>query len=102
MEAFAVDSHERAIRATAEGRFEREIVPVKGLAHDEGPREPNWEKIRSLPTLREGGRITAAVASQISDASAAHAHRRASGARRTTASRRGRASTTCRCGARIR
>ncbi len=71
MEAFAVDSHERAIAATAEGRFEREIVPVNGLARDEGPREPNWEKIRSLPTLREGGRITAAVASQISDASAA-------------------------------
>jgi acetyl-CoA C-acetyltransferase len=71
MEAFGVESHERAIRATAEGRFEREIVPVNGLSRDEGPREPNWEKIRSLPTLREGGRITAAVASQISDASAA-------------------------------
>jgi len=71
MEAFAVESHERAIRATQEGRFEREIVPVNGLARDEGPREPNWDKIRSLPTLREGGRITAAVSSQISDASAA-------------------------------
>jgi acetyl-CoA C-acetyltransferase len=71
MEAFAVESHERALRATAEGRFEGEIVPVNGLAHDEGPREPNWEKIRSLKTLREDGRITAAVASQISDASAA-------------------------------
>jgi acetyl-CoA C-acetyltransferase len=71
MEAFAVESHERAIRATAEGRFEREIVPVNDLTRDEGPREPNWEKIRSLPTLREGGRITAAVSSQISDASAA-------------------------------
>ncbi len=71
MEQFAVTSHERAIRARAEGRFEREIVPVNGLLHDEGPREPNWEKIRSLQTLREGGRITAAVASQISDASAA-------------------------------
>jgi acetyl-CoA C-acetyltransferase len=71
MEAFGVESHERAIRATAEGRFEHEIVPVNGLAADEGPREPNWEKIRSLKTLREGGRITAAVSSQISDASAA-------------------------------
>jgi acetyl-CoA C-acetyltransferase len=71
MEQFAVQSHERAIAATAEGRFEREIVPVNGLSRDEGPREPNWEKIRSLPLLREGGRITAAVASQISDASAA-------------------------------
>jgi acetyl-CoA C-acetyltransferase len=71
MESFAVTSHERALAATAEGRFEREIVPVAGLARDEGPREPNWDKIRSLPTLREGGRITAAVSSQISDASAA-------------------------------
>jgi acetyl-CoA C-acetyltransferase len=71
MEAFAVESHERAIRARAEGRFEREIVPVGDLAHDEGPREPNWEKIRSLPPLQEGGRVTAAVSSQISDASAA-------------------------------
>jgi acetyl-CoA C-acetyltransferase len=71
MEAFAVESHERAIRARAEGRFELEIVPVGDVAHDEGPREPNLDKIRSLPTLVEGGRLTAAVSSQISDASAA-------------------------------
>ncbi|MGQ0432253.1 MAG: acetyl-CoA C-acetyltransferase [Microthrixaceae bacterium] len=70
MEAFAVESHERAIRARAEGRFEREIAAVDGVTADEGPREPNWDKIRSLPTLVEGGRVTAAVASQISDASA--------------------------------
>ena len=71
MEAFAVESHERALRAQAEGRFEREIVPLEGITHDEGPREPNLDKIRSLPTLVEGGRLTAAVSSQISDASAA-------------------------------
>jgi acetyl-CoA C-acetyltransferase len=71
MEAFAVESHERAIRATAEGRFEREIAPLAGVTRDEGPREPDWEKIRSLKPLAEGGRVTAAVASQISDASAA-------------------------------
>ncbi|MCU0310174.1 MAG: acetyl-CoA C-acetyltransferase [Acidimicrobiales bacterium] len=70
MEAFAVESHERAIRARAEGRFETQIVPVGDVTADEGPREPNWEKIRSLPTLTEGGRLTAACASQISDASA--------------------------------
>src|SRR3546814_5522648 len=70
MEAFAVESHERAIRARAEGRFESEIAPVGEVSQDEGPREPNWSKIRSLPTLVEGGRVTAAVASQISDASA--------------------------------
>jgi acetyl-CoA C-acetyltransferase len=71
MEAFAVESHLRAMKATEEGRFENEIVPLNGLSRDEGPREPNWEKIRSLPTLVEGGRLTAAVSSQISDASAA-------------------------------
>jgi acetyl-CoA C-acetyltransferase len=71
MEAFAVESHERAIRARAEGRFENEIFEFNGLDFDEGPREPNWEKIRSLQTLTEGGRVTAACASQISDAAAA-------------------------------
>ena len=71
MEAFAVESHERAIRARAEGRFEAEIAPFGDCTADEGPREPNWEKIRSLPTLTEGGRVTAACASQISDAAAA-------------------------------
>jgi acetyl-CoA C-acetyltransferase len=71
MEQFAVESHERALRARAEGRFEQEIVPLGECTFDEGPREPNWEKIRSLPTLVEGGRLTAAVSSQISDGSAA-------------------------------
>jgi acetyl-CoA C-acetyltransferase len=71
MEAFAVESHERALRARAEGRFDREIVPLNGVTADEGPREPDLAKIRSLPALVEGGRLTAAVSSQISDASAA-------------------------------
>jgi acetyl-CoA C-acetyltransferase len=71
MEEFAVESHVRALRAREEGRFENEIVALNGLTFDEGPREPNWDKIRSLPTLVEGGRLTAAVSSQISDASAA-------------------------------
>ena len=71
MEAFAVESHERAIKARAEGRFEKEIVPLGDATFDEGPREPNWDKIRSLKPLVEGGRITAAMASQISDASSA-------------------------------
>jgi acetyl-CoA C-acetyltransferase len=71
MEAFAVESHTRAIRARAEGRFDAEIVPLGECAADEGPREPDWAKIRSLPALTEGGRVTAACSSQISDASAA-------------------------------
>ena len=71
MEAFAVESHERAIKARAEGRFDKEIVPFGDATFDEGPCEPNWEKIRSLEPLVEGGRLTAAMASQISDASSA-------------------------------
>ena len=71
MEEYAVESHVRALRAQAEGRFEREIVPLARLTADEGPREPNWDKIRSLPTLVPDGRLTAAVSSQISDAAAA-------------------------------
>ncbi len=71
MEAFAVESHERALRAQREGRFELEIAPIAGVTADEGPREPNLEKIRSLKPLVEGGRLTAAVSSQISDAGTA-------------------------------
>jgi acetyl-CoA C-acetyltransferase len=71
MEAFAVESHTRAIRAREEGRFDAEIVPLGVCTNDEGPREPDWDKIRSLPVLTEGGRVTAACSSQISDASAA-------------------------------
>ncbi len=71
MEAFAVASHERALVAIAEGRFDSEIVALAGVDTDECPREPNWDKIRSLRALIDGGRMTAAVASQISDASAA-------------------------------
>ncbi len=71
MEDFAIQSHERAIRARAEGRFDAEIAPYGEVVQDEGPREPNVEKIRSLPPLVDGGRLTAAVASQISDGAAA-------------------------------
>ena len=71
MEAFAVESHLRALKAQEEGRFELEIAPINGVSRDEGPRQPDLEKIRSLKTLTPGGRLTAALASQISDGSAA-------------------------------
>ncbi len=71
MEDFAVESHNRALRARAEGRFDAEIAPLNGLTFDEGPREPNIDKIRSLNVLTPGGSLTAALASQISDGSAA-------------------------------
>jgi acetyl-CoA C-acetyltransferase len=72
MEEFALESHRRAIAAIDGGYFEGEIVPLAGVEVDEGPRrEANVEKMRSLAPLTEGGSVTAAVASQISDASAA-------------------------------
>lgn len=70
MEDFAVESHVRALAAQAEGRFDREILPLNGISADEGPREPNRAKIESLAPLSEGGRLTAATSSQISDAAA--------------------------------
>jgi acetyl-CoA C-acetyltransferase len=71
MEQFALESHERARRAIAEGRFEREIVPFNAVATDEGPRETSLEKMASLQTLPDCERLTAAVSSQISDAATA-------------------------------
>jgi acetyl-CoA C-acetyltransferase len=71
MEEFAVGSHQKALKAQAEGRFDREIVPLEGVTKDEGPRVPNWEKIRSLPALVPDGRLTAATSSQTSDGAAA-------------------------------
>ncbi len=72
MEAFALESHRRAIRATDEGRFANEIAPLGHVKHDEGPRrDTSLEKMAKLKTLREGGRVTAALASQISDGASA-------------------------------
>ncbi|MGX7729522.1 acetyl-CoA C-acetyltransferase [Rhodococcus sp. 2H158] len=71
LERWALQSHERAKAAIAEGRFEGEIVPLGDATVDEGPRETSLEKMASLATLVEGGRLTAAVASQISDGASA-------------------------------
>ena len=104
MDDFSYASHKKAHDATVSGRFQREIVPVKGkkylflflfffshfffffsfsykltfsfskegeevvMEKDEGIRWPsNREKLGKLKTLGEGGRITAATSSQISD-----------------------------------
>jgi acetyl-CoA C-acetyltransferase len=72
MERFALESHRRAIRAIDDGRFDSQIVSYGEVRVDEGPRrDTSLEKMAGLKTLREGGRITAAVSSQISDAAAA-------------------------------
>lgn len=67
MEEFALSSHTRARAAIHEGRFDREIVAVDGHTVDEGPRSTSLEKMASLPSLVPDGRLTAALASQISD-----------------------------------
>jgi acetyl-CoA acyltransferase len=82
LDAYAYESHQRAIRAIKEGRFEREIVPVYGVdkegnavlvKQDEGPRaDTSIEVLAGLKTaFKENGVITAGNASQISDGSAA-------------------------------
>ena len=71
MEAFALESHRRARQAIAEGRFANEIVPYGDVTTDEGPRETSMEKMATLETLPGCERLTAALASQISDAASA-------------------------------
>jgi acetyl-CoA C-acetyltransferase len=68
MERFALESHRRAIRAIDEGRFQGEIAPLGEVRIDEGPRrDTTLEKMAKLQPVVPGGRITAAVSSQISD-----------------------------------
>ncbi|WP_329299111.1 acetyl-CoA C-acetyltransferase [Streptomyces sp. NBC_00659] len=71
-EEFALRSHRRAIRAADEGRFARETVPLAGVTADEGPRrDTTLEKMAALKPVVEGGTITAACSSQVSDGAAA-------------------------------
>lgn len=72
MEEYAFSSHQRAIHAIDNGYFTNQIEPLAGLSADEGPRrDSTLERMAGLATLREGGRVTAALSSQISDAAAA-------------------------------
>jgi acetyl-CoA C-acetyltransferase len=71
LEKFALESHRRGRQAIAEGRFKREVVPFNGLEMDETTRETSLEQMAKLETLRPGGKITAGVSSQISDAASA-------------------------------
>jgi len=82
LDALALQSHQRAIHAIDQGYFEREILPVvvpdavgEGalVSQDEGPRrDTTLEKLSTLRTpFRDGGKVTAAGSSQISDGAAA-------------------------------
>ncbi|QNE77980.1 acetyl-CoA C-acetyltransferase [Streptomyces finlayi] len=72
MEEFALTSHRRAVRAIDEGRFRRETVPYGDVTTDEGPRrDTTLEKMAALKPVVDGGTITAACSSQVSDGAAA-------------------------------
>jgi len=71
MEAFALESHQRAQVATQGGVFEREILPVNGLSIDETIRDTTLEAMAELEPLTPGGTITAAVSSQTGDGASA-------------------------------
>ena len=80
LDAFGVRSQEFARRATDEGRFQREILPLLGsdgalMSTDEGLRDTTLESLAKLkPAFRaeeEGGRVTAGNSSQITDGASA-------------------------------
>src|ERR1700678_2290034 len=88
MDRFALTSHQRAARATDEGRFANEIVPLEARVHPDVPgaadvtgmmevdegvrRDTSLEKLSALrPAFSETGTVTAGSSSQISDGAAA-------------------------------
>ena len=73
MEEFALESHRRAIARDRRGPLRRaRSSPLGDVARDESPRrDTSLEKMATLEPLTPGGRITAAVPSQISDGAAA-------------------------------
>ena len=76
-EQFSIKSHEKALLAWKEGKFDNEVVPIDVygenlVVKDEGPRKPDEEKIKSLkPSFLENGTITPATSSPISIGSCA-------------------------------
>jgi acetyl-CoA acyltransferase len=84
LDEFSAESHRRAARATAKGRFAREIVPVhvrdeeghdtdELFTNDEGVRpDSSVETLGKLkPAFKEGGKVTAGNSSQITDGASA-------------------------------
>jgi len=74
---FSIQSHKKALAAYADGKFDNELIPIDiygeaTVIRDEGPREPDVDKIKSLnPAFIEGGSVTAATSSPISIGSSA-------------------------------
>ena len=76
-DAFSIQSHERALSAYRDGKFDNELIPIDvygeaTIKKDEGPREPDVKKIKNLnPAFLESGTVTAASSSPISIGAAA-------------------------------
>ncbi len=76
-EEFSIESHQKSLNAWKEGKYDNEVLNIDiygqdSIHQDEGPREPNIEKIKSLdPAFIENGTITAATSSPISIGAAA-------------------------------
>ncbi|GAA4923744.1 acetyl-CoA C-acetyltransferase [Streptomyces coeruleoprunus] len=71
-EEYALESHRRAVRAADEGRFDRELVPYGDVTADEGPRrDTTLDRMAALRPVLDGGTVTAACSSQVSDGAAA-------------------------------
>ena len=76
-EEFAINSHKKSLGAITGGKFDNELVPIDKYGEctidkDEGPREPDIDKIKSLnPAFIENGTITAATSSPFSIGAAA-------------------------------
>jgi acetyl-CoA C-acetyltransferase len=81
VDQFGLESQQKALAAWADGRFDREIAPIKAPApdtgetqlvqRDQGPRESTLDGLAKLKPVLEGGVHTAATSSQISDGAAA-------------------------------
>jgi acetyl-CoA C-acetyltransferase len=71
LELFSYESHQRALKAIAEGRFDREIIPYGDVTMDETPRNSSLEKMAELNYLFGCDKVTAAISSQTCDASSA-------------------------------
>lgn len=76
-EEFSINSHKKALKAYASGNFKNELIPIDlygeaTVEKDEGPREPDVEKIKSLkPAFSVNGTVTAATSSPLSIGAAA-------------------------------
>jgi acetyl-CoA C-acetyltransferase len=71
LEQYSYQSHQRALAAIAEGRFDREILPLNVVTQDETPRDSTLEKMAELDFLFGCDKVTAAVSSQTCDAASA-------------------------------